>query len=186
MARAENEAAIAAATRLEAAVVGAEAMISSEAYNSIAEVLYVDLGAPKRGSNAYVTMVRNCHLRGALTDGAINLQKVRLEQSLSEDSSYEELGSFTLKFKADKDHVIATVADFLRLFFVWKWAHMAAGSTQVAPLAGRPQAGTKGGEGNIVDGGRVYVTLGGLEQYMYLLFSVCISVWRPSSRFTTT
>lgn len=172
MARAEIDAAISAATRPDAPVAGTENLISSEAYHHIGEALSIDLVAAQRGSNAYVTALRTCHVRGTLTDVAISLQKVRLEQSLTKDSSYEELGAFTLKFRADKDNVINTVADFFRLFFVWKWAPVAVGSIQVTPPLGHPHAGMRGDVGD-VDGGRVYVTQGGLEQYTYLHYTVC-------------
>jgi len=48
---------------------------------------------------------------------------------------------------------------------------VAAGSVAVAPNASRPNAGTKGDEGNS-DGGRVYVTLGCMVQLQPALFQV--------------
>jgi hypothetical protein len=176
-ARAEGDAVIAAALQpVEAAVpasapTGVDPNLSIETYRALSEFSGINLSAFQRANNHWVSNAQTCHLKGSLNDRATRLEKVRFEQS-NDESTTEEIGSFSISVKADKDVEIKNVSMFFRVLFVWVWGHVGAGMCQVSPQAGRPNAGRMGDEGGLPDGGRVYVTLASMMQYTYFLYSV--------------
>jgi hypothetical protein len=145
--------------------------LSIETYRALSEFSGINLSAFQRANNHWVSNAQTCHLKGSLNDRATRLEKVRFEQS-SDESTTEEIGSFSISVKADKDVEIKNVSMFFRVLFVWVWGHVGAGMCQVSPQAGRPNAGRMGDEGGLPDGGRVYVTLASMMQYTYFLYSV--------------
>jgi len=143
-------------------------------YDLIKENMGVSLGHCERLSPTSFKEFSTGHNQGVLTMKVLDLRKIRPAQSSSADftpGDSEKIGNLTITHRADNDHKITNTSEFLIAHHIWMWGHLAAGSVLVAPPASRPNAGTKGPEGDSPDG-RVYVTLGSMIQYQVFLYKL--------------
>lgn len=170
---AESTASVTAAVKAENPVAN-DSQNATVRYDVLNANMGVKLGSNFRISGACFKDFEQGHITGVLTEKSLHLEKLRLAQSLGPNSGVgesETLGTLTITHRADKDQKITSTTEFLILFHVWMWGHIAAGMAHVSPTPGRPLAGTKGPEGDL-DGGRVSVTMGSMVQYQVFVYTV--------------